>query len=118
MNRIKSSFLALAFITAGSHAMCQISKSEATAFITSHTPSGVSRFWVIEQIQYNAAGNDFARDLESFDPATVVMKAMETSILIKDGSGKEIYVPYSQVKYLMYQPETDKLYSNITISVK
>ncbi|MFT4662680.1 MAG: hypothetical protein ACI8XB_002973 [Patiriisocius sp.] len=93
----------------------QITKTEATAFINAHAPKEVQRITVVRLSVY--VGDKYVNNGDSFEPSTTVITATVNSIHIKDGSGQEMYIPYLQIKSLSYAPESDKVYSNIKISV-
>ena len=96
----------------------QISKSEAQAFVSAHAPSSAKFLYVTRKIDYHAGNNDFAKDNINFDAASAKISALDKSLRITDGSGADTYVPYTSIKCLSYQPETEKLYSSISILVQ
>lgn len=111
-------FIALtAFLTLGitSISVAQISKQDAETFINAHSAKEVQRVSIISFMQYKKS--KLVRNGDSFVPATTVMTALETSLFIIDGTGKEMYIPYSQIKSLSYQPESTERYSMIRVDL-
>ena len=96
----------------------QISKTEAQAFVSAHKPSDVKYLYVIRKIDYHTGNNDFAKDNLNFDTTTAKIAALDKSLRITDGTGADTYVPYTSIKCLTYQPETEKLYARISILVQ
>ena len=94
----------------------QISKAEAATFINAHPAKDLQKVLVYTFTGY--VSGKFVSDGDSFKASTTVIKLTDNCIHIKDGTGKEMYVPYSQIKSLGYQPETDKKYSNMSINIK
>lgn len=118
MNILTKLTAVLAFVSIGFYGNCQMSKSEAQQFISAHSTSSVQRLFVTRKVEYNASNNDFAKSDVLFDPATASITALDNSLRIKDGSGMDMFIPYSSIKCLTYQPETDKLYSSISVLVQ
>ncbi|HIP32338.1 MAG TPA: hypothetical protein EYG86_06220 [Crocinitomicaceae bacterium] len=93
----------------------QISKSEAEKFISDHPAKDVQRVSVITFMEYKK--KTLVRNGDSFEAKSTVLTALESSLLIKDGTGKEMYIPYSQIRTLTYQPESSAKYSMIRVDL-
>ena len=95
----------------------QMSKNEVSVFIKNHPANTVEKFGIVNEssllgtdnkVYLSKAGNEFI-------VKTIVMTAMDNSLHIKDGTGKEMYIPYSQIKGLSFQPSSESKYSRISI---
>lgn len=93
----------------------QISKAEAEKFINDHPAKEVQRVSVITFMEYKK--KTLVRNGDSFEPKTTVLTALDSSLLIVDGTGKEMYIPYSQIRALTYQPESSTKYSMIRVDL-
>jgi len=113
MKKIIKSLVILIFLTFGisNISFAQISKNVATTFINAHPAKDTQKVIVYTFSGY--VNGEFIRDGEGFQASTTTIIAMDSCLHIKDGNGKEIYIPYSQIKFLGYQPETDEKYSSI-----
>lgn len=100
-----------------SHAFSQMTKSEAQLFIDAHAPSTVEKLFVTKAIAFQSAANDFGQKDVTFVPASTVITAMEHSLRIKDGTGLDLLIPYTSIKCLSFQPESEKFYSSISVSI-
>ena len=98
--------------------MSQITKSEVQAFILAHPTNAAQKIFVTKKVDYSPSANDFAQANINFDAATTVLIAKESSLVIKDGTGVEVYVPYLSIRCLAYNPETDKKYESIQILIQ
>ena len=111
-------FIALtAFLTIGvtSNSVAQISKMDAETFIKAHTAKDVQKVSVINFMQYKKG--KLVRNGDSFEAGTTVLTALESCILVVDGTGKEMYISYAKIKSLSYQPESSDKYSMIRIDL-
>lgn len=98
--------------------MSQISKTDLQQFIAAHAPSSVQKFFITRKVDYNPSANDFAKSDVVFDATSTTITFSDNSMRIKDGKGMDAIVPYSAVKYIAHQPETDKFYSSICIQME
>ena len=100
-----------------SASIAQMSKSEVSLFTKNHPAKTVEKFGVINES--SLIGTDrkvyLAKAAGEFVVSSTIMTALEKSLHIKDGTGKEMYIPYSQIKGLSFQPSSDTKYSRITI---
>jgi len=94
-----------------------MSKSEAQLFIDAHAPSTVQKVFITKAIAFQAAANDFGQKDIVFDPASTTFTALEHSLRMKDGNGMDVFIPYSSIRCISYQPETEKLYSSISVLI-
>jgi hypothetical protein len=116
--KLFKNFLLIFTLFLSNQAICQLSQSDAQAFINAHPPKSVARVWVNKKVDWNSVDKDFRKEFFSFDAATTVITAKSSSLHIKDGTGTESYIPYISIKSLDYQPETDKLYSSIIVFIQ
>jgi len=93
----------------------QISKSEAEKFILDHPAKEVQKVSVITFMEYKK--KVLVRNGDSFEAKSTVFSALENSLFIVDGTGKEMYIPYSQIRALTYQPESNAKYSMIRVDL-
>lgn len=93
----------------------QISKGEIETFLNCHSPKDVQRVTVITFNGYRK--NKFSRTGDLFEAKSTTLTALENSLQIKDGTGKEMYIPYLKIKSLSFQPETREKYSMIRIDI-
>lgn len=108
----------VAMTTLAMPAFAQVSQAEATAFFKAHPPAKAQRVSVTEKVDFYPGNNEFAKSKISFDAATTTVTPQQNSLLIKDGKGSEALVPYSSIKLLAYNPETEQVYSAINILVQ
>ena len=100
-----------------SAAYSQMSKSEAQLFIDAHAPSSVQKVFITKAIEFQQSANDFGQKDITFDPASTTLTALEHSLRMKDGKGMDVFIPYTSIRCLSYQPETDKLYSSVSVLI-
>jgi hypothetical protein len=107
-----------AFLTFGMSvgSFAQLSKTVATTFIKAHPTANVQKVLVTNFFGY--VNENYVSNGEDFKASSTVITAMEDCIHIKDGNGKEMYISYSHIKSIAYQPETDKKYSSISINIE
>lgn len=117
MKSLRTILGSLCFLLLTSHAFSQMTKSEAQLFIDAHAPSTVEKVFVTKAFAFQASANDFAQEDVTFIPASTVIIAMEHSLRIKDGTGLDLVIPYTSIKCLSFQPESEKFYSSISVSI-
>ena len=93
----------------------QISKVEVEKFIEQHKPKDVQKVSVITFMEFKK--KTLVRSGDSFESKSTVLTALENSLLLVDGTGKEMYIPYSKIKALIYQPESSVNYSMIRVDI-
>jgi len=93
----------------------QLSKVEVDTFLSAHSPKDVQRVSVISYTGYKKT--KLMRNGDVFEAETTVITALENSIHIKDGTGKEMYIPYVKIKALSFQPENKNKYSMIRVDI-
>ena len=95
----------------------QMTKSEVEIFVKDHFPKDVEKFSIVNESSYGAENRDafLERAGHEFDSRTTIMTAKDNYLHIKDGTSKEMYIPYSEIRALSFQPSSDKKYSRITI---
>ncbi|MGB2526332.1 hypothetical protein [Flagellimonas sp. SN16] len=99
----------------------QISKEEVQDFSQKHPVSSVKHVFIERGVfghKNQSNGKvEFVKNTIDFDQKSTKIEALENSIRIVDGTGKETVVSNNRVMYIHYQPESDKFYSNICIKL-